>query len=189
MASTILTHRECGRFKTFVSRAIPLKANRTTSLWGRNWQMKILPTLYWNEKIVMGYLIQAASIHRRQPEPRVAGYHTLWPPMLRDDWERLYDIIHGPFRMGPPMPAEVTYSERVMEWLGLFDRSRQQIIWMRANRIPWKILVDEFDRSKVSLWRDLSESLSVIKYHLNRIDPKGDDFKALRSRAWSVSTP
>jgi len=143
------------------------------------------PTLYWNDKIVMGFLMQAAAIHRRLPEPRVSGYHTLWPPMLRDEWERFYDAINGMPSLCSPMPAEVTFSEVVMDWLRLFDRSRQQIVWMRANRVPWKILCEEFDRSKPTLWRELNDSLAMIVRHLNRIDPHGEDFKALRSRAWN----
>lgn len=147
--------------------------------------MDVRPTLYWNEKIVMGFLMQAAAIHRRIPEPQVPGYHTLWPPTLVDGWERLYDLLNGRSGLGPPMPAEVTFSDAVMEWLRLLDRPHQQVVWMRANRVPWKILVEELDRSKPTLWRDLNYSLAVIKYHLNRIDPKGEDFKAMRSRAWS----
>ena len=147
--------------------------------------MQIKPTLYWNEKIVMAYLIQAASIHRRLPEPRVPGFHTLWPTMLGDDWERLSDVLHGKSSVGSPWPAEVTFSERVMEWLGLFDRPRQRVIWMRANGIPWKLMVEELGRSKQTLWRELNESLVILKYHLTRIDPNGEDFKLLRSRAWN----
>ncbi|MBB5353700.1 hypothetical protein HNR46_003961 [Haloferula luteola] len=146
--------------------------------------MEVRPTLYWNEKIVMGYLMQAAAIHRRLPEPRVLGYHTLWPPTLADGWERLYDMINGRTKPVPPMPAEVDFSEAVMAWLRLLDRPHQQIVWMRANRVPWKIIMEEFDRSKPTLWRELNLSLTVLKYHLNRIDPKGEDFKARRSRAW-----
>ena len=145
--------------------------------------MNIKPTLYWNPKIVMSYLIQAAAIHRRLPDVRTPGYHTLWPVMLRDEWERLYDMINGTCTMGSPMPPEVTFHENVMEWLRLLDRSRQQLVWMRSNKVPWKILTEEFGRSKATLSRQLDGSLCKIVSHLNRIDSHGDLFRDLRNRA------
>lgn len=148
--------------------------------------MTIKPTLYWNSKIVMGFLMQAAAIHRRMPEVRVPGYHTLWPAMMQDEWERLYDRLNGKTTLGAPMPTEVSYSEAVMEWLRLLDRSRQQLLWMRANRVPWKILIEEFGRSKPTLWREVNDSLEQIVVHLNRIDVKGDHFRQLRGRAFSL---
>lgn len=147
------------------------------------------PTLYWHEKLIMAYLIQAASIHRRLPEVRPQGYQTLWPTTLKDDWERLYDLLNGRSTLGSPMPPEITFHEEVMTWLRQLDRKQQQLCWMRANRIPWKILVEEFDRSKASLSRDLHTALESLVAHLNRIDPKGDYFRQLRSRANSVAWP
>lgn len=149
--------------------------------------MTIRPTLYWNPKIVMGALMQAAAIHRRMPEVRVQGYFTLWPEAMKDDWERLYDMLNGKSTLGSPFPPEVTYHEEVMEWLRLLERSKQQLLWMRANRVPWKILVDEFGRSKPTLWREMNDSLEVIVRHLNRADVMGDHFRQLRGRAFSLS--
>ena len=147
--------------------------------------MTIRPTLYWNPKIVMGHLMQAAAIHRRMPGVHVPGYHTLWPETMKDEWTHLYDMLNGRTTLGPPYPPEVSYHEEVMEWLQLLDRPKQQLLWMRANRVPWKILVEEFDRSKPTLWREMNESLEVIVRHLNRADVMGDHFKQLRNRAFS----
>ncbi len=124
--------------------------------------MTILKNRHWNEKIVMAHLEEAAAIHRRLPEVKVAGYRCLWPETLRDDWERLYDAVNGANRLGPPMPPEVTYQESVMEWLRWLSPHHQRVVWMRANRIPWKILSDEFDRNKTTLWRDMNKGLTRI---------------------------
>lgn len=148
--------------------------------------MTIRPTLYWNSKIVMGFLMQAASIHRRMPEVRVPGYRTLWPTTMRDEWERFYDMLNGKSTLGSPMPSEVTYHEEVMEWLRLLDRPKQQLLWMRANKVPWKILVEEFGRSKPTLWREMNDSLNVLVRHLNRVDTRGDHFRQLRNRTLSL---
>ena len=141
------------------------------------------PTLYWNERLAMSFLIEAASIHRRLPEVRVQSYQSLWPTTLKDEWEYLYNLINGRTTLGPPMPPEVTFHEEVMDSLIYLDRDRQQIVWARANRIPWKIMTEEFGRCRGTLWRRMNEGLYQIALHFNRIDPKGEHFRRLRFRA------
>ncbi len=143
---------------------------------------------YWNEAIVVSYLEDAASIHRRLPPDRgPGGYFTLWPETLKDDWQLLYDMIHGKFCLGPPMPPEVTFHEEVMEWLRVLDRPRQQLVWMRANRVPWKILIEEFGLCKQTLYIRRKNALDKILTHLDQIDPEGEYFRRLRGRANSVT--
>lgn len=148
--------------------------------------MTIKPTLYWNEKIVMAYLIQAASIHRRIPEVRVPGYHCLWPVTLQDNWESLHDVVNGRNTLGSPMPSEVTFHEEVMSWLCILSREQQQLIWMRANRVPWKVIVEEFGRCKQTLFVRVLHGLQKLVTHLNRLDKRGEHFKQLRNRANST---
>jgi hypothetical protein len=145
--------------------------------------MTVKPTLYWNPKIIEGFLIQAAMIHRRLPNIHIPGYHSLWPPTLQDEWERLYDTINGKPTLGPPLPPEVSYSEAVMDWLQYVEPTSRQLLWMRANRVPWKILIEEFSRSKPTLWREHTRCLENIGGHLQRIDPRGEDFRELRAKA------
>lgn len=116
----------------------------------------------WNEKIVMAYLEDAAAIHRRMPEVKVAGYYSLWPETMKDEWSRLYDLINGTSKLGPPMPKEVSYHEEIMTWLNWIDHDLRQIVWMRANRIPWKILEEQFSKNKTTLWRDMNGGLIRI---------------------------
>lgn len=122
-----------------------------------------MPTQHhWNEKIVMAYLEDAAAIHRRLPEVKVAGYFSLWPETMKDDWTRLYDVVNGTSRLGPPMPREVSYHEEIMKWLRWLERHEQQVVWMRANRIPWKVLEEQFSKNKTTLWRDMNSGLVRI---------------------------
>ena len=145
--------------------------------------MSIKPSLFWNDKIVMGHLIQAAGIHRRLPEVKVAGYHSIWPEFIKDEWARYYDSIYARSSLGSPMAPEVTYHEEVMALLPLLDRPKQELLWMRANKIPWKVLIEDLNRSKASLFRDRGDALETLISHLSRIDPRGDHFRTLRNRA------
>ena len=138
---------------------------------------------FWTPKIVFDYLEEAAAIHRRTPDIKVRGFHCLWPETMQDQWPRLYDLIHGKNTLGSPYSMEITYSEKVMEWLRWLKRPQQQALWMRCNLMPWKILVAEFGKSKTTLWREVQHSLEVITVHLNQVDPKGEAFIRLRTRA------
>ncbi len=145
--------------------------------------MTIKPTHYWNDKIVMSYLIQAARIHRRLPEVGPRGYHCLWPVTMQTEWESLHDLLNGTSTLGSPMPPEVTFHEEVMAWLAILPREKQQLIWMRANLIPWKVLTEEFGRCKQTLFVRVSDGLQQLVAHLNRSDVRGEHFRQLRSRA------
>jgi len=145
--------------------------------------MKKTLSLYWCEKTVSAYLEEAAAIHRRLPDVTVPGYRTLWPQTMADSWKRVYDTLNGKTKLGSPMPPEVTFHEDVMAWLRYLEPSRQQVVWMRVNRVPWKIMVDELERSKQTLWRDMRSSLGEIAARLNVLDPQGEYFVDLRCRA------
>jgi len=144
---------------------------------------------YWNERVVLAYLEEAAAIHRRLPSAGPSGFHSLWPETMKDDWHRLYDLLHGKTRLGAPMPPEVTFQEQVMEWLRILPRDQQQLVWMRANNVPWKILVHEYGRSKPTLWREQKRSLARIAATLNSIDREGRFHRHLRARAGGIVTP
>lgn len=142
---------------------------------------------YWDERVVMSYLQDAAGIHRRLPPVSVPTYHTLWPETKEmDDWKRLYNMVNGRTTLGSPYPSEVSYSEAVMEWLTWIERDCQQIIWMRANKIPWLFIVEEKERSKQTLWRDMKHGLCQIATMLNTQDPEGEHHSHLRLRANGV---
>ena len=118
---------------------------------------------HWNKKIVVAYLEDAADIHRRLPRVKVDGYYNLWPETMRDEWTKLYDAVNGTNQLGAPNAREVSYHEEIMEWLRWVQPDQQQLVWMRANRIPWKILIDQFGASKATLWRKVDNGLARIE--------------------------
>ncbi len=141
---------------------------------------------YWNETLVMAYLQDATAIHRRLPPVKVPTYHTFWPEMPKGSWEKFYDAVNGKTRLGSPMPAEVSFSDEVLEWLRWLDRHHQKVIFMRSSRIPWKIITAELGKCKTTLWYDMKNSLIQIGAHLEKKDPQGEYFRHLRCRANGV---
>ena len=125
----------------------------------------------WTDKMVMAYLEEAAAIHRRLPPVTVQGYFNLWPATLKDDWERLYDTVNSKTRLGSPMPSEVTYHENIMTWLRWLDPYNQKLVWMRANRIPWKIVEAKLGRGKTALWQDYKGAIALLTGKLSAREP------------------
>ena len=71
------------------------------------------------------------------------------------------------------MPPEVTYHETVMVWLRWLDPQTQQVVWMRANRIPWKVLQDAFGKGKTALWHQRNGGLQRIAAILENREKTG----------------
>ena len=143
---------------------------------------------FWDGQVVMAHMMDAAEIHRRLPPVKVQGYFTLMPEPLRDHWDRWCEALNGKPALGPPMPAEVTYHETIMETLRQVDRRLQSIIWSRANRIPWKALVHQFGQSQSTLDRQKAAGLQKIASYLNVVDPGGREITAQRQRANGLAT-
>ena len=145
--------------------------------------MSIASDRYWHEKMVMSYLQDAAAIHRRLPPVKVPTYHSLWPETLKDDWQRFHDAVNGKTKLGAPYPAEVSFSDDVLGWLRWIDRRHQQIVFMRANNIPWKLITDQLERGQTALWHDMNNGLTQIGMRLEAKDPLGEHYRRLRLRA------
>ena len=126
----------------------------------------------WTDKMVMAYLEEAAAIHRRLPPVKVQGYFNLWPETLKDDWTRLYDSVNAKTRLGAPMPHEVTYHENIMTWLRWLDHYSQKLVWMRANRIPWKIIEDKLDKHRSNLSPLYKSAIQLICAQLDGQETK-----------------
>ena len=51
----------------------------------------------------------------------------------------------------------------VLEWLELLTPYERNIVWKRAQHIPWKLLTCELRRTRVHLWRIYDRALLKIQ--------------------------
>ena len=125
--------------------------------------------VHWTPKLVEAYLAEAADTLRRLPEPRVRGYGSSWPEVIREAWEA-YGWTEAPLRLGPPSAEAIDQMDQTLLWLRWLDRDDQKIVWGRANRRPWKAIAHEYGIDRTTGWRRWTYALVVIAAHLNARD-------------------
>ena len=68
-----------------------------------------------------------------------------------------------------PTQAQVTLWEMVvLKWLPLLTPYERNLVWKRANRLPWKLLCRELGRTRVHLWRIYDRALFKLTVQQTR---------------------
>ncbi len=127
----------------------------------------------WTPKIVADRLDEAASTLRRMPNTglKPQGYKTSWPIYIQE-------IIDGcnseevMIKLGPPTPDAVGRMEECLEWFQWVEPDDRKLVWLRAERFPWKIIMRRIGCGRTSAWIRWMASLTFISKMLNLIDGK-----------------
>ena len=83
---------------------------------------------------------EAVETLRRLPSVRVCGYFNAWPEVVRSAAE-LLQMQKEKLRLGPPSSVAISRMEETLGWAFLLDdEEERRLIWMRAARVPWKIV-------------------------------------------------
>ena len=91
----------------------------------------------WTTDDVANRFQEAASTARRLPPVRVQGYFTLWPTVVRSEWERM-SVDEQPKLHFQPSPNEVDAMLEVMQWVQWLEVEQRHLVWMRAKRYGWR---------------------------------------------------
>lgn len=100
----------------------------------------------------------AAYVERLMPAVRPPKYRCSMPEIIYTPQE----IAFMDKRLVRPRPtqAQVTSWEMVvLQWLPLLTPYERNLVWKRANRLPWKLLCRELGRTRVHLWRIYDRAL------------------------------
>lgn len=121
---------------------------------------------HWNDKRVEERLNSAAKTLKRLPEERVQGYFSTWPPIQRDAVEILQ--MEPEFRLGPPLPEDIDDMEEVLfVWLKWLEPMERRLVWLRAERVRWKVICHRFGMGRTTAWTRYQASLAKIVASLN----------------------
>ena len=90
----------------------------------------------WVVDDVANRFTEAARTARRLPPVRVPGYFSVWPAVVRTEYERVAGGDAPPLRF-PPSPKEVDQMLEVMRWVQWLDVDQRKLVWMRAKRYRW----------------------------------------------------
>ncbi len=83
---------------------------------------------------------EAVDTLRRLPPVKVPGYFSTWPEIIRPQNE-LLQMEKARLRLGPPSSFAISEMEETIQWIFfLDDEDERRIIWMRAAKVPWKLI-------------------------------------------------
>lgn len=120
----------------------------------------------WTLDEVANRFEEAASIGRRLPAVRVQGYFTLWPAIVRSEWERM-SADERPRLHFPVTPAEVDAMLEVMRWVQWLEVEQRHLVWMRARRFGWREIGIRFGCCTKTAQRHWTQSLQRVTEQLN----------------------
>lgn len=122
----------------------------------------------WTIEDVANRFEEAASTGRRLPPVRVQGYFNVWPPIVRQEWERLADD-DAPLRRFPPDPAAIDRMLETMGWVQWLEIEQRHLVWMRAKRYGWRDITIRFACDRTTAWRHWKLAMQLVADRLNGV--------------------
>lgn len=122
--------------------------------------------IHWTPSLVEAYITEAADVLSRLPEPRVRGFVTSWPPIVREFCEA-YGWQDAVLRRPPPPAAAIDRMDMALQWLAWLDQRDSRIVWLRACGKPWKAVCWEVGLARAAAHQHWMFALCVISWRLN----------------------
>lgn len=122
----------------------------------------------WTIDDVANRFEAAASTARRLPPVRVQGYFTVWPMIVRSEWERM-SAEERPKLHFQPSPVEVDAMLEVMHWVQWLELDQRHLVWMRAKRYGWRDIAIRFACCTKTAQRHWQVALLSVAQRLSTI--------------------
>ena len=107
----------------------------------------------------------AAYVERLLPKVKVNGYIPFAVRFtIKYSPQEIMFMDKKPIRLTPTREQITLWEKVVLEWLPLLSAEERNLVWKRANRIPWKLLSREFNVSRQILALRLNKALHKIGY-------------------------
>ena len=107
----------------------------------------------------------AAYVERLLPKVKVNGYIPFAVRFtIKYSPQEIMFMDKKPIRLTPTREQITLWEKVVLEWLPLLSAEERNLVWKRANRIPWKLLSREFNVSRQILTLRLNKALHKIGY-------------------------
>ena len=93
----------------------------------------------WDCKMVAAQFEEAAETLKRLPDEKLRGLRSNWPETIptRED----YRCEQTRVPLGPPSPEAIDRLDETMGWLRWLEPEQARLVWSRAERIPWKLIM------------------------------------------------
>lgn len=119
----------------------------------------------WTTGHVQDRLELAADVFAQLPAVKPIGYFNAWPEYLHSFADH---VGQEPQMKRPrPSPRMITEAEEAMLWLRWLEKNDARIVWLRANRKPWKKITWEIGLSRRAANRHWQYGIALITWRLN----------------------
>ena len=118
----------------------------------------------WTTAQVQERLEAAADVFAQLPGVKPKGYFNVWPEYLHSFDDQVGQ--EPQMRRPRPSPRQITKAEEAMLWLRWLEKDDARLLWLRANRRPWKPICWELGISRATANRRWQYGLAVIVWRL-----------------------
>jgi hypothetical protein len=133
----------------------------------------------WDQETVASRLEKAADVLARLPEARMRGLYDLWPKLVGEPCRHA--------RPAAAAPEAIDRMDEVLGWLLWLDPEERTLVWLRAERLPWKWITRRLGIGRTTAWQRWTLALLKISIRLNAADEqKRPDNKMLNNQPGSV---
>lgn len=118
----------------------------------------------WTPQMVSDRMEEAANTLRalRVPGVRPLEYGSNWPDVIHDAMDA-YGWHDAELKPLEPRPEAIARMDEALEWLAFLNTPEDvHLVWARAERIPWKVLMRKFCLSRSGLTYRLNLALNEI---------------------------
>ena len=119
----------------------------------------------WTPATVDARLESAADVFRSLPGVMPQGFFNAWPEYFHSVADKVGQ--QPQIRRPRPSPRQITEAEETLLWLRWLDPDDARLLWLRANRTPWKPICWELGISRATANRRWQYGLAVIVWRLN----------------------
>jgi hypothetical protein len=114
---------------------------------------------HWTPLLVAERLAEAADVLARLPDERAGGFYDLWP--------RLVGATGRGSSPAAPAPEAIDRMDEALGWLCWLDPDARQVVWLRAEGMPWKRITHRLGIGRTTAWQRWTIALLKIATRLN----------------------
>ena len=119
----------------------------------------------WTTTRVEDRLESAADVFRTLPGVMPQGFFNAWPEYFHSFADKVGQ--EPQMRRPRPGPRQITEAEEALLWLRWLERDDARIIWLRAERTPWKPICWQMGISRATANRRWQYGIAVMVWKLN----------------------
>ena len=124
----------------------------------------------WTTTRVEDRLESAADVFRTLPGVMLQGVFNAWLEYFHSLADKVGQERH--MRRPRPGPRQINEAEEALLWLRWLERDDARIVWLRAERTPWKPICWEMGLSRTAATKRWQFGLAVITWRLHgRLPP------------------